>query len=271
MRGPLRIDTLAHAGEAADADFSGKSVLIIDVFRATSCIVTGLACGCAGFRPVLTLEEAYTAASGGDLLAGERKGKRPASFQLGNSPLEYLAADLSGKRIILTTTNGIRAIHYALGKADAVLAGALLNASAAARALSDMGRDVLLVCSGTQNRFSLEDGLCAGLVAEELLRQTGQDLALCDFTHAMLASWRQAKDRLAEVLAGCTNGKRLARMGSAGDVEFCSRTNRYNLVPVWRNGLLVPFAPVERKSAACFMKQLVLTSRRQHRINQREF
>lgn len=245
MRGLLRIDTLAHAGEAADADFSGKSVVVMDVFRATSCIITGLACGCAGFRPVLTLEEANAAAGVGDLLAGERKGKRPVGFHLGNSPLDYLAADVVGKRVILTTTNGTRAMLHALGKADAVLAGALLNASAAARALSDLGRDVILVCSGTQNRFSLEDGLCAGLVAEELLALTGQELALCDFTQAMLASWGQAKKRLAEMLAGCTNGKRLARMGSADDVEFCGRINRCNVVPVWRNGLLVPLIPVQ--------------------------
>lgn len=252
MRGAMRmqIETLAHAGEAAETDFSGKSVLIIDVFRATSCIVTGLACGCAGFLPVLTLEEAKAAAGSGDLLAGERKGKRPAGFQLGNSPMDYLAADLAGKRIILTTTNGTRAMHPALGKAHTVMAGALLNASAAARALSDMGRDVLLVCSGTHNRFSLEDGLCAGLVAEELLRQTGQDLALCDFTQAILASWRQAKERLPEVLVGCTNGKRLTGMGFARDLEFCGRTNRYNLVPVWQNGLLVPLAEAEGEPGA---------------------
>lgn len=245
MRGTMRIETLAHAGEAAETDFGGKSVLIIDVFRATSCIITGLACGCAGFLPVLTLEEAKAAAGGDDILAGERKGKRPAGFHLGNSPLDYLAADLSGKRIILTTTNGTRAMHPALGKAHTVMAGSLLNASAAARALFGMNRDVTLVCSGTHNRFSLEDGLCAGLVAEELLQLTGQDLVLSDLTEAMLGSWRQAKNRLAEVLAGCTNGKRLTGMGFARDLEFCGRTNRYNLVPVWQNGLLVPLAEAE--------------------------
>ncbi len=241
----MRIETLAHAGEAAETDFYGKTVLIIDVFRATSCMVTGLACGCAGFLPVLTLEEAKSAAGGGDLLAGERKGKRPAGFHLGNSPLDYLAVDLSGKRIILTTTNGTRAMHSALGKAHTVLAGSLLNASASARALFGMNRDITLVCSGTHNRFSLEDGLCAGLIAEELLQLAGQDLVLCDLTHAMLATWRQAKDRLAEVLAGSTNGKRLTGMGFARDLEFCGRTNRYNLVPVWQNGLLVPLAEAE--------------------------
>jgi 2-phosphosulfolactate phosphatase len=251
MRGAMRmrIETLAHAGEAAETDFSGKSVLIIDVFRATSCIVTGLACGCAGFLPVLTLEEAKAAAGGGDLLAGERKGKRPAGFHMGNSPLDYLAADLAGKRIILTTTNGTRAIQSAVGNAHTVMIGSLLNASAAARALSDMGRDIILVCSGTHNRFSLEDGLCAGLVAEELLQLAGEELDLSDLTQAMLASWRQAKDRLAEVLAGCANGKRLTGMGFARDLEFSGWTNRYNLVPVWHNGLLVPFAPVEGEAS----------------------
>lgn len=245
MRGAMRIETLAHAGEAAEADFSGKSVLIIDVFRATSCIVTGLACGCAGFLPVLTLEEAKAAAGVGDLLAGERKGKRPVGFHLGNSPLDYLTADLPGKRIVLTTTNGTRAIHSAVGKAHTVMVGSLLNGSAAARALMGINRDICLVCSGTHNRFSLEDGLCAGMVAEELLQLDGEGIVLCDLTQAMLASWRQAKDRLAEVLAGSTNGKRLTGMGFVRDLEFCGRTNRYNLVPFWHNGLLVPFSPME--------------------------
>lgn len=241
----MRIETLAHAGEAADADFSGKAVLIIDVFRATSCIVTGLACGCAGFLPILTLEEAKAVAGSGDLLAGERKGKRPNGFHLGNSPLDYLAADLSGKRIILTTSNGTRAMQHALGKACTVMAGSLLNATAAARALCALNLDISLVCSGTQDRYSLEDGLCAGLVTEELLRLAGQDLVLCDLTQTLLASWRQSRGRLADVLACSTNGKRLIQMGHAHDLEFCGLTNRYNLVPVWRNGLLVPLTPVE--------------------------
>lgn len=239
----MRIEALAHAGEAAEADFTGKSVLVMDVFRATSCIVTGLACGCAGFLPVLTLEEARGVADGEWLLAGERKGKRPDGFHLGNSPLDYLASDeLLGKRIVLTTTNGTRAIHYALGNAHTVLIGAFLNAAAAARALFMPERDVCLVCSGTRDRFSLEDGLCAGLVAEELLRLAGGNLVLCDLTQAMLASWRQARDNLQPVLTGSANGKRLARMGLSGDVEFCGTLNRYSLVPVWQNGLLLPLA-----------------------------
>ncbi|MDF2937568.1 MAG: 2-phosphosulfolactate phosphatase [Paenibacillaceae bacterium] len=236
----MRIETLAHAGEAVEADFSGKSVLIIDVFRATSCMVTGLACGCAGFLPVLTLEEARAAAGSGDLLAGERKGKRPDGFHLGNSPLDYLAAGVTGKRIILTTSNGTRAIHYAHRTARTIMAGSLLNASAAAGALLALERDVYLICSGTHNRFSLEDGLCAGFITDELLELAGQPLVLGDLTQAMLANWRQVRNRLPEVLAGSTNGKRLTGMGYGRDVEFCGTPDRYHLVPVWHNGLLVP-------------------------------
>ncbi|MNC27301.1 putative 2-phosphosulfolactate phosphatase [compost metagenome] len=126
------------------------------------------------------------------------------------------------------------------------MAGSLLNASAAARTLIALEQDVCLVCSGTQNRFSQEDGLCAGLIAEELLQLAGQRLALCDLTQAMLAGWRQARGRLGEVLAGSANGKRLASMGYAGDVEFCGAANRYSLVPVWQNGLLVPLCAAEQ-------------------------
>lgn len=242
----MRIETLAHAGEAAAADFADKSVLVIDVFRATSCIVTGLACGCTGFLPVLTLEEARAAAEIGDVLAGERKGKRPEGFHLGNSPLEYLTFPVSGRRIVLSTTNGTRAIHSALREARTVMAGALLNAASAAQALHDLGRDVCIICSGTNDRFSLEDGLCAGVIAEELLQLARNDLVLCDLTQTMRACWKQDGGRLAEVLAGSANGKRLMRNGFAQDLAFCGQLNLYRLVPVVQNGLLVPLSAAEK-------------------------
>lgn len=232
--------TLAHAAEAPELSFGDQSVLVIDVFRATSCMVTGLVYGAAGILPVLTLEEAKALAGPRDLLAGERKGCKPPEFQLGNSPLEFMSPDVCGRRIVMSTSNGTRAMNRAQGSAHSVMACALLNAPAAANAVWASGRDVTLLCSGTENRFSLEDGLCAGMVADELMRLSHGILSMCDFTLAMLACYSQCKNSLVQALADSANGRRLIRMGCGRDVAFCSSADLYQLVPVLQNGLLVP-------------------------------
>jgi 2-phosphosulfolactate phosphatase len=235
----MQIEVIASVNEARSDDMAGKTVLVIDVLRATSNMVTGLANGCLGIVPIETVQQAKSMQKPGDLLGGERNCRKIAGFDLGNSPFEYNEESIRGKRILMTTTNGTRAIQKT-HRAHTVFACSLLNVTACAEAAMAVGRDVIILCSGTQDVFSLEDGLCAGMVVDELLRLSGGTAEVNDFGIAMRGCYVQNRHQLHHSLLKCSNGKRLMKLGFEADIEYCSRTNLYPIVPVLNGGMLVP-------------------------------
>ena len=148
----------------------GDVTVIIDVLRASSSIVTALSSGAEGVIPTSTLKEARRLAGRykNALLAGERRMRKPRDFHLGNSPIEFMEG-VRGRLIVLTTTDGTRAIRAAADGSRAVLVGALLNASFVAQAsyqlAMEMDADISLVVVGRMGGFALEDYLGAGLIA----------------------------------------------------------------------------------------------------------
>ncbi|GMX65098.1 2-phosphosulfolactate phosphatase family protein [Paenibacillus elgii] len=242
----MNIQVIASINEARSDDLQHKTVIVIDVLRATSTMLTALAGGCRTLVPVETVSQAKSLQSPGTLLGGERSCKKIPGFDFGNSPLEYTPEAVSGKTLIMTTTNGTRAIHKAR-KADHVLIGAFLNAGACARKAASLDQEIVLVCSGAQDVFSLEDGLCAGLLVHELLQLSGCDpdspaaaQTVGDFGLAMLHAYRQVQDRLTEMLLSCAGGRRLTKLGFRDDVTYCSQIDLLPLAPVVRAGKLEP-------------------------------
>jgi 2-phosphosulfolactate phosphatase len=228
----MQIDVVANIGEARSDDFLHKTVIVIDVLRATSTMIAALGSGCRAILPVETVLQAKELQKPDDLLGGERFCKKIPGFHFGNSPNEYTKAAVQGKRIILTTTNGTRGIQKAL-KADHVLAGALTNGGACAKAAVDYKRDIVILCAGTQDVFSLEDGLCAGLILDEIGKLIGVKLlSINDFGLAMRGCYMQTKDTLLETLLSCSNGKRLCKLGFGEDLRSCAKVNDTNHVPV---------------------------------------
>lgn len=241
----MHIEVVANIGEARSDDFLHKTVIVVDVIRATSTIITALINGCKAIIPVETVLKAKELYREGDLLAGERFCKKIAGFDLGNSPLEFTKDAVQGRRIILTTTNGTRGIQKA-AKADRVLAGAFLNSKACAEAAIAFKRDTVILCAGTQDVFSLEDGLCAGHILEELVLALGEKhIATNDFGLAMRGCYLQAQNRLYETLLSCTNGKKMCKSGFQGDVAACAQTNTTDQVPVLEHDhmMLMPSIP----------------------------
>lgn len=149
------------------------AVVVIDVLRATTTIVHAVASGARQVIPCLEIDEARRLAAGfppGEaLLGGERGGLKIEGFDLGNSPEEYSRPSVGGKTVVLTTTNGTRAMMLCR-QAKRVLVGAFVNASAVARALAPEER-VHLLCAGTEGEITREDVLLAGRVAYSLLRE----------------------------------------------------------------------------------------------------
>lgn len=221
--------------------------VVIDVLRATSTMVTALTSGCLAVIPAENPDEARAlAAAGGYLLAGERGGLPLPDFDLGNSPREYTPAAVAGRKVVLTTTNGTRALL--LTASPVVLVASFLNLPAVAAWLARRGGDVLISCAGTEGRFSLDDFACAGMLVERL-GQAVPGLELGDGAVAARVVYRRWEGRTLDLLKSTFHGRRLARLGLEADLEFCAMVGRYEIVPCFRRGEVVATgeAPVQRR------------------------
>jgi 2-phosphosulfolactate phosphatase len=235
----MHIEVIGTIGEAKAEEMKQKTVIVIDVLRATSTMITVLSRGCRGIIPVETLQEANEWHQDGDLLIGERFCQKIPGFHYGNSPLEFLQANLQGKRVIMTTTNGTRGIQKAC-KGKHVLVGSLLNGKACAQIAAGFGQDIVIICSGTEDDFSLEDGLCAGQIADELMAWCGEtNVTLNDFGIAMRNSFLQVKDDIEQALFFCRNGNRLNELGFGPDIRYCAQMNITEIVPIMDSSIMV--------------------------------
>ncbi len=208
-------------------ELEGKIVVVVDILRATSCMVTGMANGVKEIMPVSTLEECKAMKSLGYFTAAERNGAKADGFDMGNSPFEYMDEQLKGEKVAVTTTNGTLAIHKSL-MADEVLIGAFLNLQAVADYLLTKKQDVVIVCAGWQGKFNLEDTLFAGALAS-MLKEAFEYHG--DVPLAAEAMWSNMKNDLFVALKNSAHAKRLAKMEVTEDIKFCSQLNKYSVIP----------------------------------------
>lgn len=234
----MHITVCPHVDEVQSDRLPNKTVIVTDVFRAMSCIVTAFAHGATHVVPYATVNEAKQAAErDGLLLGGERYGKRLEGSDLGNSPRDYASALVNGRGIAMTTTNGTRALLKATKSAH-ILVGCFLNASACAERACSLQRDLVLLCAGTRGTFSLEDGVAAGLIIDIVMKKIPH--AICDdIGRSLQACYWGCHGRLEEFLSSSQSGQRLLRMGAQEDVHACLEVNRYAKVPVWEKGRIV--------------------------------
>lgn len=222
---------------------AGGIAVVIDVLRASTTIITALAHGAVRVRPVLTVEEARAEAAARDaLLGGERGGRRIDGFDLGNSPLEYSRDRVSGRSIVITTTNGTAALHACAGAID-VLIGAIVNRSAVAAVAHALalqhGGDIHLVCAGTDGAVTEEDLLAAGAIldaavqdhgcGEDALDATGR-AALARF-RATVAAGPTAADAIAREFASSIGGRNLIDLGMDADLPVAAAIDSLPVVP----------------------------------------
>jgi 2-phosphosulfolactate phosphatase len=204
------------------ARLASSACVVIDVIRATSTIVTALANGASGVQAIASVEEAFALKAGdaSALLAGERGGQPLPGFDLGNSPEDFTAQRVKGRRIILTTTNGTQALAACTG-ARAVLAAGFLNLAAVAAQLRAMGPPWLIVCAGCNGGFGIDDAVVAGALAEAL-----------DQDNAFVSLYRSVREDLAATLLGSKAGQELRKVGLEKDIPFCAKLDHFAIVPV---------------------------------------
>ena len=211
-------------------------VVVTDIFRATSCMVTGLAYGVGSITPVATVEECFELQQKGYIAAAERNAMKVEGFDLDNSPFSYMDEDLVGANIAMTTTNGTLSITKAKTSAVKVLVGAFLNLGAIVNHLKSQPYDVLVLCAGWKGRVNLEDTLFAGALVDALKDEyiIGEDSALM-----AMRAYQQAQNDLLGYVANSSHMRRLQRLGIHKDIAYCLQRDLYDVVPVLRGSTLV--------------------------------
>lgn len=212
-------------------------VVIIDVLRASSAIVTAFYNGVSKMIPVATVEEARKYKENGYLVAAERHAEVVQGFDLGNSPFGYMNARVKGKTIAITTTNGTEAINAAKHASKLVI-GSFLNQDTVTEFLKKEKRDVVFLCAGWRNKFNLEDTLLAGAISEALVVKSGFDTT-CDSTIASMELYKLAKHNLYEFLGNSSHRNRLAKLDLERDVRYCLTPNQCPVLPVLEGKFLV--------------------------------
>lgn len=231
----MKVDVIGTAAEVAADRVKGCAVAIIDVFRATSVMVTALEAGAKEIIPITGVDDTFAMRekmlradpSAKILLGGERHTEIVEGFDLDNSPLRYTSDVVSGATILMSTTNGTRAVNCA-SAGELIYIAALLNADAVSNALGESGMDIVLVCSGRANRFTIEDALCAGMMASYLHRNFGASLS--DMAWAMADMYDRWKDDLLGALDNCEHYHRIKNRW-ADDIAWCLERNRISSTP----------------------------------------
>ncbi len=219
---------------------AGSTAIVVDVLRATSCIVEAMANGAEAVYPAVSISDALALRDElGEpeaLLCGERGGVLIEGFDLGNSPAEFSEDRVRGRRLVMTTTNGTKALAAVAG-ADRILVASYLNLGAVADAVSKTA-SIVIVCAGKEDNFGLDDTVCAGLIVRRLV--SGADSAegrkskgahLNDgAVAAAILSMHYALSP--EMLAKTEAGKALIEVGLESDLELCAKSDSRRVVPV---------------------------------------
>lgn len=212
-------------------------VVVIDVLRATSAICAAFDNGINSIIPVSTIEEALEYKSKGYLVGAERKGEIVEGFDFGNSPFSYMREELRGKDVVLTTTNGTKALEIARD-ADTVVVGSLLNLDALCRWLEEQEKSTLCLCSGWQDKFNLEDTICAGAISDYLIG-TGKFKSEEDSSIAAKYLYLSAWVNPLGYLKSSSHRRRLKNLNLNEDIKYCLTPNQTEVIPILRDGRLV--------------------------------
>lgn len=221
-------------------DLQNTVVVIIDVLRATSTIATALLNGAESIIPVDSVAKCIEWGKQIKCItAGEREGRIAEGLEYGNSPFEYPVQFITGKTLVLTTTNGTRLLHMALDKgATTIITGSFPNLSAVCNHLLNSEKNVILACAAWKDRINLEDTLFAGAVID---RVRNHFTINCDSSQMAEILYQQAKEDLPFFLKAknASHYNRLSSYGLEKDIQYCLTPDIANVLPFYKDGKLV--------------------------------
>jgi 2-phosphosulfolactate phosphatase len=217
-------------------DNPAANVVIVDILRATSAICAAFQNGVSQVIPVPTRIEARKYNDKGYIVAAERDGQVLDFADFGNSPFNFTSERIKNKSVAYSTTNGTKAIHLAR-RNNKVIIASFLNISVVAELLIQDHHDVLILCAGWKGKFSLEDTVFSGALAEKLL-DSGSFYSICDSVKASLDLWKLAKTNIMEYIDKVAQRERLRKLGLDDVLEYCHTPDTSNKIPVYQNGVI---------------------------------
>jgi 2-phosphosulfolactate phosphatase len=227
----MRVEVVLLPRDLQREQLDGRAVVVFDVLRATTSMIAALS---SGMREIRIFGDTASAAAarrgftGPAVLCGEEKALPPPGFDLGNSPAAFVPAICAGRTAFISTTNGTRAILAARGAAE-IFIGALVNASAVARAIADRGLNVTLLCAGTNGQVAMEDVLGCGAVIDALQRLR-PILADSDSVRIARRLFNATRHDLPATLRESQGGQNILCVHLAPDIDFAARLDSLDLV-----------------------------------------
>lgn len=211
-------------------------VVIVDILRATSAIVTAFMNGVNRIIPVATLDEAKSYKQKGYFVAAERDGIVRDFADFGNSPYNFKREIIQGRDIVYSTTNGTNCITLA-SHSHRVLIGAYLNLNALVEYIIREDHDVVIFCAGWKNKFNIEDSLFAGALSEALLH-SGHFVTICDSVHASVDLWSLARHNMMQYIEKAAQRHRLKKNKLDDVIEYCHTQNLTTVIPMLKENYL---------------------------------
>ncbi len=233
----MNIDVVISSQHIKPEKFKDRIVVVIDVLRATSVMVTALNNGCDKIIPVKEIEEAIDIASKDRnkyLLGGERGGIKIDKFDFSNSPLDYIEDIVKGKSLIMTTTNGTRAIKNS-EEAEKIFIGALINGRVVAEKLAKLNKDVTFVNAGTDGEFSMDDFITSGYIINCLRDIMKNHCTLTDIAKTSEYVYIN-NPSIISFVKDALHYKRMKDLRYNEDLRYCLSKDLINIVPEYKDG-----------------------------------
>lgn len=232
----MKIDIITAGSQVIPEMVKNTTVIVIDVLRATSVVITALKNGAKSVVPVTSVEEALDTRKKLEnvVLGGERKAQKIEGFDLSNSPEEYTSTAVYDKNVIITTTNGTQAISRSSAAAK-VYIGALLNAKAVSEKAVKENSDIVIVNSGTNGHFSMDDFIASGAIIQDILDIAEYELT--DVAKTALLIYRSHMD-LKSYVDQAEHSKVLMSLGLEKDVHYCLQKDLFDIVPEYKHGII---------------------------------
>lgn len=230
-----------------------RTVVVIDVLRASTSIITALSNGAREIIPATTVELAVKMSANmiGEvtLLGGERNGKMIEGFSLGNSPTEYTGEKVKGKSIIFSSTNGSQALVKGRFARDMVVCG-FVNVGSVSDFLRAKGSDFIIVCAGNNGLFSLEDSVCGGMLIQLMAGDGSPEWNLTDGALAAQTLYRSFGKNILKMMKNSDHGKHLQDIGYGEDLRFCAGVDTLPVVPHQEGNVIRLKKETEKKETA---------------------
>ncbi|RKX17030.1 MAG: 2-phosphosulfolactate phosphatase [Candidatus Zixiibacteriota bacterium] len=234
----MHADLFMVPGPVKEKGLAGKTLVMIDVLRASTTICYALNAGAKSIIPVSEPGEAteMRAKIGveNSLICGERDGIKIENFDLGNSPLEYTRETVADKNIVLTTSNGTRTYGKAKNS-GIIITGAIVNISAVAFRVAQEQNDLAIICAGHMEHVSIEDTICGGMLIHKVLTDEKLTLELNDAASLALLLYRSNSRALKETIAQGEHGRYLGKIGFGEDVALAADADSIPVLPILKD------------------------------------